>query len=319
MAIYIPYTEIEFEEYLDKKEVFIKSGCAHLDKYFSLFLGEPCVIAGLSSHGKTSFMIWLTVMYFVHNPKSQFVYLPYEGSAGKLIIQMAATLFNHFSYKEKNVIVNSDLLEIKKFRSEAKKKASNERKIAIDFYRQIQSRLTVSEERFTINTLPDIIQSSIKQNPELKIIFLDYIQMLRFEKIARERNRQQELKEIMLEVMNICTKHNVSFINGCQMNNPTPTTKNAKAFVMNPEGSRESRDIYHNANSFVGVWNETKYCKDFKGVNNGKEYNECEVDIIKNRDDETVRGICYHFYPKYNLWIPAGMAENKIENEEEEF
>ncbi len=287
-----------------------------LESYWQPPVGALTVVAGLSSAGKTSFMRWLSVMVRING--SRVAYFPYEEIperhqalypalvkniiiAGQVVDERARTgryetpsTFAHL----KNSIDNA-------------RNNSVERDKLVDDVIKIEG-LIVANCVWEAERIASAVEQIVNAHKNISTIFIDYLQIIPFETQPKDANSEQlKLKAIVNEFVRIAKKYRVAIITGAQFNNPEKGSNAQKHDVLNSGNVRAAKDIFHQANTFIGIWNQTTFDDDYSGMT-PSSIHEVEIDIMKNRDGERKRGICFDFLPQFGVFIPSLREPRKL-------
>ena len=109
-------------------------------------------------------------------------------------------------------------------------------------------KIRVFYKDYNLETLIDALEYAVTGAPT-KAIFIDYIQILRSEKLARQV-RADQLKEICISLKDFSVKYKLPVILAAQLNREAKTP-----FRMDNVQMAESSDIEKSANTIICVWN----------------------------------------------------------------
>lgn len=233
-----------------------------------LFLpsGALSIVAGPTSHGKTTFLINLALDIAQQDESQEIHFFTYEEEADSIIINS----FN--SYLGRDVSNNNrrSIAHYFKTGSEEMIKAEErqyfrEKKEA--FFKEIiePGRLKVHYSSYDSETLCQAIRH-LKNEARPKAIFIDYIQLLSLpqEKGKGSLSRQEQIKQIVLSLLEAAVETNLPIILGAQFNREV-----VNQLRLHPTKIGEAGDIERQASLVIGIWNNN-----FSSLGTEPELNE---------------------------------------------
>ena len=245
---------------VDSDEV-IKTGFINLDGEIGGFLpGELVVIGGRPSMGKTQFLINLSLHISQTLPV---LYFTFDLSEFLLTSRFISSLADIEAYK----ILQHKLSDEEKEKVTSLEKEIKKHKIFIND----SSHTSISA--FKIHCLKQIEENDVK------VIFVDYLQMMSSNKYRN--NRELEISHISRELKTIAKDNNVCVIAASQLSRAVEMRSGSKR----PQLSdlRESGAIEQNADKVIFITRPEYY-----GINQDEEGNSlagvAELIIAKNRN-----------------------------------
>lgn len=253
--------------------------------------GAITVIAAATGHGKTAVLINLALNALeIHQDKSV-LFLTYEES-DKQILQLALN-----TYLDMPELSANNRKTLKSFFSgntqyiaRAAREEFNHKKE--QFFRELitPGRLLIKYPELDSQGLGEFIRYAKKKNPSLGAVYVDYFQLLKLAPGEAKRNgsRQEELKEICLQLKDTAVETGLPIILAAQFNREVTAPH-----LVHPTNIGEAGDIERIVNTLLGLWN---YGKDIEGNSmpkgqldnyNAKKqrYNKClEVQLLKSRE-----------------------------------
>jgi DNA primase catalytic core len=270
-----PITEAEFRERLKHKPDHINSGLKIKGEPLHIPSGAITILAAPTSHGKTSFQINLALNLATDVNKTKPVYFfSYEENREVILV------------KALNTYVNKPLSKNNRRSIETYFKTGSDEFISRDcqqeFYRLKESffselvdtgRLHVHYVDYSAEELVGSIKY-IRKHTQVGAVFIDYMQLLRL-KDNRTNSRQEELKQICLDLKDCAVDTGLPIILGAQFNREVNAMDKIHATKIGEAG-----DIERVANLIIGFWNKQfpEYEK-----NNGN-IPEIHATILKGRD-----------------------------------
>ena len=134
-------------------------------------------------------------------------------------------------------------------------------------------RIKIYYRDYDLETLIEALEFAVCNIPT-KAIFIDYIQILRSQKFARQP-RAEQLKEICISLKDFSVKYKIPVILAAQLNREANTP-----LRMNNTQMAESSDIEKAANTIVCLWNSNFKPKLYGGKEPSKEEKD-EIDALK--------------------------------------
>ena len=279
---------------IDNVEVVIPAGA------LSLFVGP-------TSHGKTTLLINAALLLAKQYPKKRFDFFSYEEDEDAIRLKMLNAYISEelaFNNRESIGKYYTGKQPIF-FRDQAK---VFHQKRAEFFSELIESgRINIHYVSYNSDTLIDAIRY-ISRAEDLGGILIDYIQMLNLPaKKYQTYSRQEELKQICLDLKDLATETGLPLIAGSQFNRSVTNLTHMHATRI-----AEAGDIERAANFILGFWNNNRKPlnpseAEQKIIDNklySKPTDSWYVEVLKNRD-----GRVEH----YDLWDYNGNT-GKVRN-----
>jgi DNA primase len=262
-----------------------KTGYPSLDKFLSLTPGTITLVAGRTSHGKTSFMFNLLVEMSLLYPDKRFYLFSYEEPARNIYVKILNRIINkdfsaHYrhgitrNYQFLKSYISSgrdDIAEI-----EAGKQAL---KALID-----SNRITVIDQNYSVEELYSLI-SYLNKAHSVGTVFIDYIQ--RIGTARRTQDKRTEVAHVSDQVLQIAKDTGLPIILGAQLNREATSSK-SKTTIPRLENLKEAGNLEEDANTVLSVYNESidKPTNDKGEPYKGMRYVPLEIAALKNREGE---------------------------------
>ena len=288
-----PSREERIRKYKDKPEAlrtsyqFTEGGEVELP--FTLPSGALTILAAPTSHGKSTFLrnLAIDVAKRYKDEKKSILYFTFEESEEDVIAQFTNTyigkrlhapskkhtqvdsIIDYFKTGEPNYIGGTNGAEINK--EEFKRR---ELEFSTDYLDS--GRIKIYYRDYDLETLIEALEFAVCHIPT-KAIFVDYIQILRSQKFARQP-RAEQLKEICISLKDFSVKHKLPVVLAAQLNREANTP-----LRMNNTQMAESSDIEKAANTIVCLWNSNFKPKLYGGKEPSKEEKD-EMDVLKKKD-----------------------------------
>ena len=249
---------------------------------FTLPSGALTILAAPTSHGKSTLLrnLAIDVAKRYKDEKKSVLYFTFEESEEDVIAQFTNTyigkrlhapskkhtqidsIIDYFKTGQPNYIggKNAEIQEedfIKK-----------ENEFSTDYLDS--GRIRIFYRDYDLETLIEALEFAVCNIPT-KAIFIDYIQILRSQKFARQP-RAEQLKEICISLKDFSVKYKLPVVLAAQLNREANTP-----LRMNNTQMAESSDIEKAANTIICLWNSNFKLK----LYGGKEPNKEEKDEIK--------------------------------------
>lgn len=241
--------------------------------------GALTILAAPTSHGKSTFLRNLAIDIAKRYEERSVLYFTFEESEEDVWAQFAntytdmqlhaisrrhsqlATIANYYKTGEPQFIADSARDEFVRRELEFSTGFLDSGKIRV-FYKDYNLETLIEALEFAVSNIPT------------RAIFIDYIQILRSHKYAKQP-RTEQLKEICISLKDFSVKHKLPVVLAAQL------TREAKTPIrMDNNQMAESSDIEKAANTIICLWNSlfkpTTYGD--KGV--GKEEKE-ELETLK--------------------------------------
>ena len=269
----------------------VDSGYAWKGEPLVLPGGAITVIAAATNHGKTAVLINLALNALeIHQDKSV-LFLTYEES-DKQILQYALNTYLDMPELSANnrKTLRSYFSGDAQYIARAAREEFNHKKE--QFFRELitPGRLLIKYPELDSQGLGEFIQYAKKKNPSLGAVYVDYFQLLKLAPGEAKRNgsRQEELKEICLQLKDTAVETGLPIILAAQFNREV-----AGPHLVHPTNIGEAGDIERIVNTLLGIWNygkapdAAKFNKEQASDYNKKKqrYNKClEVQLLKSRE-----------------------------------
>jgi replicative DNA helicase len=274
----------------------IDTGFFWRDEPLELPGGALTVIAAPTNHGKTAALINIALNTLEKHQDKSILFLTYEQSDMEILqlflntyADMYISQSNRRSIKSYYAGRGSLDMIAKESRQEFKHKEQ-------EFYKQYiePGRLLVKYPEYDTTSLTALLRYAKKQNPSLGAVFLDYFQLLKMApgEVKRNGSRQEELKEICLQLKDAAIDTGLPIILAAQFNREVTAPH-----LLHPTNIADAADIERIANTLLGLWNYGKLpdTKAFKNKEEQEEYNRklgkyrrcIEVQMLKSRDMAT--------------------------------
>ncbi len=281
-SLLLSTNEEELKERMSKKPMSLYSNLKIQDEDLLLPAGAISIFAAPTSHGKTTFLINLALNVALHYKEKQVYFFSFEEDSDSIL----TNTINTFIDKD---LCKNNRRAIRHFYSENSDQylgrgAHNFHEGKEAFFQQLihNNQLNIHYSNYSTDTLIEAIYY-LKENTNIGAIFIDYMQLLR-KGTGKYHSRQEELKQICLELKDVAVETGLPIILGAQFNREV--THHLKVHSTN---IGEAGDIERIANLIVGFWNNDfqPYGKDAdigeitqKDINTP---NSIYIKILKNR------------------------------------
>jgi hypothetical protein len=294
----------------------VDSGYAWKGEPLVLPGGAITVIAAATNHGKTAVLINLALNALeIHQDKSV-LFLTYEESDKQILQYALNTYLDMPELSLNNRKTLRDYFRGKhEFIARAAREEFNHKKE--QFFRELitPGRLLIKYPELDTQGLGEFIQYAKKKNPSLGAVYVDYFQLLKLAPGEAKRNgsRQEELKEICLQLKDTAVETGLPIILAAQFNREV-----GGPHLVHPTNVGEAGDIERIVNTLLGLWNygkpedTAKFNREQASDYNKKKqrYNKClEVQLLKSRELPT--GGCVY-------WDYSGNTGKITHREQEE-
>lgn len=274
----------------------IDTGFLWRDEPLELPGGALTVIAAYTGHGKTAALINIALNTLEKHQDKSVLFLTYE-QGDMEILQLFLNTYADIDISKKN------RRSIKSYYKEGGSLdmiATQSREVfkhkEQEFYKRYiePGRLLVKYPEYDITSLTALLRYAKKQNPSLGAVFLDYFQLLKMApgEVKRNGSRQEELKEICLQLKDAAIDTGLPIILAAQFNREVT----GGPHLLHPSNIADAADIERIANTLLGLWNygnrpdPSKFGKkEAEDYNiNLNKYRKCiEVQLLKSRDMAT--------------------------------
>lgn len=273
----------------------IDTGFLWREKPLELPGGALTVIAAATNHGKTAALINIALNTLEKHQDKSVLFLTYEQSDMEILQLFLNTyadidlgISNKRSIKSYYAGGGSVQMIATQSREAFKHKEQ-------EFYKRYiePGRLLVKYPEYDTTNLTALLRYAKKQNPSLGAVFLDYFQLLKMApgEVKRNGSRQEELKEICLQLKDAAIDTGLPIILAAQFNRQVTAPHH-----LHPTNIADAADIERIAHTLLGLWNygklpdPTKFTKEeADNYNTNKNrYRKCiEVQMLKSRDMAT--------------------------------
>lgn len=276
-AIFEKLTEIpsieDLKRHFSQHSESLKTGYMIDGSELLLPSGGLTGIAGATGHGKTDFLINLTLNSVKNYPDKEFYFFTYEMSQEAILVRFLN------SYLDKDLEIVSNQRAIKNFfktgstqyiRDDAKEHFIEK---VEEFFKVIigSGRLKVKGIDFTAPELNSAL-SALNKRGNVGGYFVDYFQLLNLPKEGyKNYSRQEELKVICQDLNRTAKELQVPIILGAQFNREVTTP-----FRLHPTNISEAGDIERILDTLIGIWFTNKKMVD-------KDLTKAEQSEIKNK------------------------------------
>jgi replicative DNA helicase len=270
-------TEEDIKLHFSKQRDSLRSGFYINKEELLLPSGGLTGIAGATGHGKTDFLINLTLNSVLNYPEKEFYFFTYEMSQEDILVRFLN------SYLDIDLEVYSNHRAIKTYfktgstqyiKAEVRDFFTTKVK---EFFKDIISsgRLRVKGIDYTAPEL-NLALSELSKKANVGGFFIDYFQLLKIPKEGyKNYSRQEELKVICQDLNNTAKKLQLPIILGAQFNRDVTTP-----FKLHPTNISEAGDIERILDTLIGIWftNKKTVQKDLSNKEK-KEFIELSLDV----------------------------------------
>lgn len=271
---------------------FFKGGISNEPEELIFPSGALTVIAGATGHGKTSFLINIS-LNLIEKLERPIHIFTFEEGRNSIILK----LFNSFQGQK---LTKNNKPILKRFFTHGHdefaealndEKVDNIEKEWKSFEEILKKRLRVHYKDWPIGEFVDAIKA-LNKAEKVGVVVIDYIQLLREDVEPSRKSRQEELKGICLSLKNLAVTTGLPIILGAQFNRQVINYES-----MSPTNIGEAGDIERIANLLLGIWNgnyKGNHPKEARNVlkpQDGTLY----VDVMKGRDIGSGHKMELHF------------------------
>jgi len=279
-------TQEEIREAIQNKPEPIKTGYTIQNQDLLLPTGALSYLVAPTSHGKTTFLLNLALRVAERLEGKKVYFFSYEEDTTAITIKALNTYIDEsLSAKNKNALKHYISTGSTKFIKESKREIAEQK--AQEFFKTLieTNRLNIKYSNYNSGELTDAIRY-LHKTTDVGAVFIDYIQLLNLPKGKHKTySRQEELKQIGLDLKDLAVETELPIIMGAQFNRQVTNLKHIHATKIGEAG-----DIERQANLILGFWNN-----DFKHTGadvdisqiNSEGLDEAEtlyVEVLKNRD-----------------------------------
>ena len=244
-------TEEDIKKHFSQHSESLRSGFYINKEELLLPSGGLTGIAGATGHGKTDFLINLTLNSVLNYPDKEFYFFTYEMSQEAILVRFLN------SYLDIDLESYSNQRAIKTYfktgstqyiKAEARDFFTAKVK---EFFKDIigSGRLRVKGIDYTAPEL-NLALSELSKKANVGGFFIDYFQLLNIPKEGyKNYSRQEELKVICQDLNNTAKQLQLPIILGAQFNREVTTP-----FKLHPTNISEAGDIERILDTLIGIW-----------------------------------------------------------------
>ncbi len=240
-------------ELIKKQPEGLGTGFSILDQSVKIKQAAVTVVAGLTGHGKTTFMlnVFVNMLLNTKTAEKTFLFLTYEEPREKLIEKLIKVIT--FAKNRNAGLEQRDANLLYQIRTD---RLSNPIGETIRYIEEQEARrrigiIDLSNESATALGL--YIREWTRSYP-IGAIFLDYVQKIPIENGSRNDTRQMELQRTSHSLLTAAKDTGIPLIIGAQLNRELGK-KGRDVEDMDVSYIREAGDIGQDANLVLGVWN----------------------------------------------------------------
>lgn len=289
-----PSREERIRKYKDKPEALrtsyqFKEG-GELELPFTLPPGALTILAAPTSHGKSTFLrnLAIDVAKRYRDENKSVLYFTFEESEEDVIAQFTNTYIGKRLHAPSKKYTQVDTI-IDYFKTgNPQYVGGNNAEISQDEFKRRElefstdyldsGRIKIYYRDYDLETLIEALEFAVCNIPT-KAIFIDYIQILRSQKFARQP-RAEQLKEICISLKDFSVKHKIPVVLAAQLNREAITP-----LRMNNTQMAESSDIEKAANTIVCLWN-SNFMPNKYGVRAMEPKEQDEIKALKDKGFE---------------------------------
>jgi replicative DNA helicase len=270
-------TEEDIKLHFSQHSESLRSGFYVNNEELLLPSGGLTGIAGATGHGKTDFLINLTLNAVLNYPDKEFYFFTYEMSQEAILVRFLNTYLDIDleSYSNQRAIKTYFKTGSTQYiKTEAKDIFTAKVK---EFFKDIigSGRLRVKGIDYTAPEL-NLALSELSKKANIGGFFIDYFQLLNIPKEGyKNYSRQEELKVICQDLNNTAKQLQLPIILGAQFNREVTTP-----FKLHPTNISEAGDIERILDTLIGIWFTNK-----KIV--AKDLTKAEENDFKNKGLDT--------------------------------
>jgi len=225
--------------------------------------GGITVFAGATNHGKTAITINTTLNVAIANPDKKFIFFTYEENSTAILQYFLNTYINIELNKSEYNTSNRRLIREYFKTGSTEFMSSNLIQEFINkkeefFKTYIETgRILIKYVEYTSEELTLAIRYLHKKEPNLGGVFIDYFQLLslpgKTKKEERINSRQEELKEICIQLKKIAIETGLPLCLGAQFNREA-----INLLRLHPTNISEAGDIERIVNTLYAIWDLSK-------------------------------------------------------------
>jgi DNA primase catalytic core len=248
-------TEEDIKLHFSKASESLKSGYIIDKNELLLPSGGLTAIAGATNHGKTDFLINLTLNAVKNYPNKEFYFFTYEMSQEAILVRFLNSyldmdLESYSNQRALKTYFKSGSMEYIKTESREPLKIKKEQ-----FFKELigSGRLRVKGVDYSSPEL-NLSFTELTKRGNIGGFFVDYFQLLRLPKEGyKNYSRQEELKIICQDLNNTAKDLKLPIILGAQFNREVNTP-----FKLHATNIGEAGDIERILDTLIGIWNTNK-------------------------------------------------------------
>ena len=247
--------------------------------------GALTILAAPTSHGKSTFLRNLAIdvaKRYEYEDKSV-LYFTFEESEEDVIAQFTNTYIGKRLHAVSKRYTQIDSIIDYYKTGQAKYIGGNNAEISTEEFKRRElhfstnyldsGKIRIYYRDYDLETLLEALEFAVS-NIHTKAIFIDYIQILRSQKLARQP-RAEQLKEICISLKDFSVKYKIPVVLAAQLNREATTP-----LRMNNTQMAESSDIEKAANTIVCLWNSNFKLKQYGTKEPSKDERE-ELDTLE--------------------------------------
>ena len=250
--------------------------------------GALTMVAAPTSHGKSTFLRNLALDVAKRYEDKSVLYFTFEESEEDVIAQFTNTYINkqlHAPSQRHPQLENIvNFYRTGKIEYMSAENTEDFKREEAEFFANYldNGKIRIYYRDYNLETLVDALEFAVSRIPT-KAVFIDYIQILRSQKLARQP-RNEQLKEICISLKDFSVKHKLPVVLAAQLNREAKTP-----FRMDNNQMAESSDIEKAANTIVCLWNSSFKASSYGDKGLSKEEKE-ELKTLKNQGFELGKG-----------------------------
>lgn len=251
---------------------------------FTLPSGALTMVAAPTSHGKSTFLRNLALDVVKRYKDKNVLYFTFEESEEDVIAQFTNTYVDTLlhapssKYPQLETIINYYRTGEAKYIADKALQDFQCKEMEFSTNYLDNGRIRIYYRDYNLETLIEALEFAVNHIPT-KAIFVDYIQILRSQKLAKQP-RNEQLKEICISLKDFSVKYKLPVVLAAQLNREAKTP-----FRMDNNQMAESSDIEKAANTIVCLWNSSFKASTYGDKGLSKEEKE-ELDTLKEKKFE---------------------------------
>jgi len=285
-----PYFLEDFFTDIENSDMGLQTGYEVLDSMVTIPQDSLTIIAGRPAHGKTSLMLNILLNMTESYPDRTFLFYSFEMSKKDLMIRLLMIMsdFDGTQSKDKYHTQNTNYFKWY-LNNRRRRDFLKETKIedALRRYGDLvrEGRLYLICRPLTDKQLSRDIKK-LTQRGDIGAVFVDYLQRITPE--ADNSQRYMDIKRVSDTLLQTAIQNEIAVIAGAQFRRENTGKKTRPSM----DSLREGGDIEQDASLILGLYNKQADLKE-----EGEETKDdnslpiIEVDILKNRNGSTKRGI----------------------------